>query len=445
MRAIPLNLVVVSTIGLSFLTSCAPDTKGVDSTKDSGAKSSDSTVADLNTDELTSASVQQIAFSFDGVEYFNQWWTAETYSRTVRINDNAQPGDILLYMDLTDYTPGSGTWSVEDVEAGTTHALFEITAAASAHPRLSIRELDATSGAIGDHSSLTSLGQGDEVYTRSIRDYSSGVFNDTELAYCKGSSGSGFADRDCFDCVKPDGSLYTGATSNSQDSDVYCDASPEADLFGARINYNDGSTDFEQVIWWEVDSLEAPTLTNLTNLNDGSTGGFSYSDSSEGTVIELDVSNDADYTEDSNQGLRFNDDDWRASSLRTRLFGCTTSDMVYIKGGIEWNLSGGSEEKLKFSNVDEIRVTYSPSLGTDSVWNSSTNAITTYPVWGTPNSDIASQMEPGDLDDYCEINFQFRDNADQSVSSSTGYLNGQSFGRFIENVDVSLFGYRQRN
>ena len=76
-------------------------------------------------------------------------------------------------MDLTDYTAGTGTWSVEDVEAGTTHPLFEITASDSAYPRLSIRELDSSSGAIGDHSSLTSLSQGDETYRYSIRDYSS--------------------------------------------------------------------------------------------------------------------------------------------------------------------------------------------------------------------------------------------------------------------------------
>ena len=51
-------------------------------TKDSGAKTSDSTVTDLDTDELTQNDILQIVFSFDGVDYFNQWWTDETYSRS---------------------------------------------------------------------------------------------------------------------------------------------------------------------------------------------------------------------------------------------------------------------------------------------------------------------------------------------------------------------------
>ena len=94
--------------GTVLRTSCAPEPKNGDTTKDSGAKSSDSTVTDLDTDELTQDDILQIVFSFDGVDYFNQWWTDETYSRTEKINENAQPSGVLLYMDLTDYTAGTG-------------------------------------------------------------------------------------------------------------------------------------------------------------------------------------------------------------------------------------------------------------------------------------------------------------------------------------------------
>ena len=38
MRTNSLNLVVVTVMGLSFLTSCAPEPKNADTTKDSGAK-----------------------------------------------------------------------------------------------------------------------------------------------------------------------------------------------------------------------------------------------------------------------------------------------------------------------------------------------------------------------------------------------------------------------
>ena len=68
MRANSLNLVVITVTGLLFLTSCAPEPKNADTTKDSGAKSSDSTVTDLDTDELTQDDILQIAFSFDDVD-----------------------------------------------------------------------------------------------------------------------------------------------------------------------------------------------------------------------------------------------------------------------------------------------------------------------------------------------------------------------------------------
>ena len=49
-------------MGLSFLTSCAPEPKNADTTKDSGAKSSDSTVTDLDTDELTQTIFYRLSF-----------------------------------------------------------------------------------------------------------------------------------------------------------------------------------------------------------------------------------------------------------------------------------------------------------------------------------------------------------------------------------------------
>ena len=75
-----------------------------------------------------------------------------------------------------------------------------------------MRELDATSGNIGDSSTLASLSRGDETYRFSVRDYSSGQLNQTELAYCKSANTvSNNDDRVCVDCVQPDGTAYAGA------------------------------------------------------------------------------------------------------------------------------------------------------------------------------------------------------------------------------------------
>ena len=44
----------------------------------------------------------------------------------------------------------------------------------------------------------------------------------------------------CVDCVQPDGNPYTGALGYPDDSNVYCDLTPESEYFGATIVYDDG-------------------------------------------------------------------------------------------------------------------------------------------------------------------------------------------------------------
>ena len=61
MRAIPLNLAGIIAVGLSYLTSCAPEPKNADTTKDSGAKNSNNPPVDLNTDDLSSDDILLIS------------------------------------------------------------------------------------------------------------------------------------------------------------------------------------------------------------------------------------------------------------------------------------------------------------------------------------------------------------------------------------------------
>ena len=398
MRATPLHLFVVAILGLS--TGCTPEVKSEDTTKDSVTNQADATVADLNTDELTSADVQQVVFSLDGVQYFNQWWTSQSYTQTTYINDEAQPGDDLLYMDLTDYTPSTGTWSVNDVQAGTTHPLFEITESDSAYPRLAIRELEDPSG-IGDSLTLTSLSQGDEIYNFSVRASS----DDSELAYCKSSNSlTSDATRECVDCIEVDGTAYAGALGTPADSNVYCEDAVSVG-FGAQVVYNDGSTTHEEVVWWVMDTDPAPIVSNLADVSDGTTGGLSYDDGDEASAINLNTAQnadyDADYNGDGSNDLQFSDTAARSSSLRVRMYGCTVSDLLYVTEGVGWRTTN-SDSKVKYgsTSIDEIRLTESPSFTSNGSWNSSTYLVTTYPVFGTPETD--------DYGDYCQIDFQFR-------------------------------------
>ena len=283
MRTITPLFFLVSVSGT--LVSCASEVKSSDSTKDSST--TDSTIVDLNTDELSGSDVQQVVFSSSTpFEYHHEYWSGRDENNTDKVADNTQPGDVLLYVNVdSTYTAGTGTWSVEDPVTGNAHDLFEITAGASNMPRLSVRALDGTTGYIGGSSSLASLSQGDEVYRYSI------ASNGTELAYCKSASGwVSWSTRLCVDCVSVDGSAYTGALGYPQDSNLYCDDSPIADYFGANIIYNDGTNTYEQIVWLETYTTSRPTLSNFENINDGSTGGFTYSHT-DGTELLLDDGN----------------------------------------------------------------------------------------------------------------------------------------------------------
>ena len=61
MRAFPLNLVGFFAIGLSVLTSCGPEPKNGDTTKDSDASNSNTPPVDLNTDDLSSDDILLIS------------------------------------------------------------------------------------------------------------------------------------------------------------------------------------------------------------------------------------------------------------------------------------------------------------------------------------------------------------------------------------------------
>ena len=172
---------------------------------------------------------------------------------------------------------------------------------------------------------------------------------------------------------------------------------------------------YEQIVWWAVDSLQAPTITNLANVNDGASGGLTYSDSSLNTALDLDVSFDADYTADP-AGLEFDNTDDDTSSIRIRLYGCTTDDLLYVKDGIDWGFNQ-SNAQLKYDSTRKVDVTFTPSLTTGS-WSGDT--LSSYPTVGTPLSD--------DYGDYCEGEFHFRAGASGNLATTSGqpsYLSGQ--------------------
>ena len=364
MRTITPLFFLVSVSGT--LVSCAPDGKNADSTKDSST--TDSTVVDLNTDELSSGDIQQIVFnSTTPFAYHHEYWSGRDEPNTDKVADNTQPGDVLLYVNVDGtYVAGTGTWSVEDPVTGNAHDLFEITAGATDVPRLSVRELDGTSGFIGGSSSLTSLSRGDEVYRLSIRDFSSGNINQAELAYCKSSNNASTNNsRLCVDCVQPDGSPYTGALGTPQDSNVYCDVTAESEYFGANVVYNDGTNTVEELIWLETHTISytAPTISSLENRNDGSTGGFTYAHT-DGTELVLDDGGDATYVEGTSFEFNNGDPD-KAAEFYLRLYGCTTSDLLYVESGSVWDVD--NQDELDYNGTRVMDLSFRPGFSSDAV------------------------------------------------------------------------------
>ena len=97
MRTITPLFFLVSVSGT--LVSCAPEVKSSDSTKDSST--TDSTIVDLNTDELSGSDVQQVVFSSSTpFEYHHEYWSGRDENNTDKVADNTQPGDVLLYVNV---------------------------------------------------------------------------------------------------------------------------------------------------------------------------------------------------------------------------------------------------------------------------------------------------------------------------------------------------------